>query len=146
MRRPRQRRSDSILYHDRRHTGAGRGCRIFRREDSKTDAEHGDGDGDLCGAYGGLARDGQSSWVWVQDRIGWNLLKSCPFSMHGLRIAQKAPESKIVTQNEPEFLMQSFSEFDGKRCALKAEKMTDNSKILKKVEVLSTEVKRCLDK
>ena len=56
--------------------------------------------------------------------------------MHGLRIAQKAPESKIVTQNEPEFLMQSFSEFDGKRCALKAEKMTDNSKILKKVEVL----------
>lgn len=51
-----------------------------------------------------------------------------------------------MTQNEPEFLMQSFSEFDGKRCALKAEKMTDNSKILKKVEVLSTEVKRCLDK
>ena len=66
--------------------------------------------------------------------------------MHGLRIAQKAPESKIVTQNEPEFLMQSFSEFDGKGCVLKAEKMTDNSKILKKVEVLSTEVKRCLDK
>ena len=66
--------------------------------------------------------------------------------MHGLRIAQKAPESKIVTQNEPEFLMQRFSEFAGKRCALKAEKMTDNSKILKKVEVLSTEVKRCLDK
>ena len=54
-------------------------------------------------------------------------MRSCPFSMHDLRIAQKAPESKIVTQIEPEFLMRSFSEFDGKRCLLKAEKMTDDT-------------------
>lgn len=66
-----------------------------------------------------------------QDRL--EPIEILSFFMHDLRIAQKAPKSKIVTQIEPEFLMRSFPYFDGKRCLLKAEKMTDNNSIIKSV-------------